>query len=210
VTSTVPHVLVLDNRDSFVFNLVDEFCSRGVGVSTVRSDLSLSVLRGVLSELDPQLVVLSPGPGRPESAGVMVEWLRTEPDVPVLGICLGHQALALAAGGEVGPAPRPVHGRKARVAVREADPLFEGLGPMLTVARYHSLVVTSVPASMSVIATVEDSGQSLIMGLRHRRFCRLGLQFHPESILTPEGRKLLWRVFDQAQRCCQAQRRYGE
>ena len=193
-------VLVLDNRDSFVFNLVDEFRSRGASVLTLRSALSIEALEGTLEELDPQLVVLSPGPGQPEHAGVMVEWLATAPEVPVLGICLGHQALAVAAGGEVSRAPRPVHGQKDRVTLVADEPLFEGLGPTLTAARYHSLVVTRVPEMMRVIATIEQSGQTLVMGLRHRSLCQLGLQFHPESILTPEGRTLLWRFFEEAKR----------
>ena len=153
-------VLVLDNRDSFVFNLVDEYRSRGASVLTLRSALSLEALEGTLEEFDPQLVVLSPGPGRPEHVGVMVEWLATAPEVPVLGICLGHQALAVAAGGEVSHAPRPVHGQKDRVTLVVDEPLFEGLGPTLTAARYHSLVVTRVPETMRVIATIEQSGDA--------------------------------------------------
>lgn len=193
----VPRVLVLDNRDSFVFNLVDEFHSKGAEVATVRSDLSLKSLQKRLDHWDPDLVVLSPGPGRPEQAGVMVEWLVTEPDVPVLGVCLGHQALAVAAGGRVGPAPRPVHGRKSSIRV-ENDPVFKGLAPHFMAARYHSLVVTEPPPSMGVIATLVEEDQELVMALRHRTMCRLGLQFHPESILTSQGRQIVWRFLDEA------------
>lgn len=190
-------VLVLDNRDSFVFNLVDEFACRGVSTFTFRSNLTLDALYSKLDELDPHLVVLSPGPGRPEEAGVMVDWLRTEPQVPVLGICLGHQAIAVAAGGVVSRAPRPVHGRTSAIDVVPGEPLFEGIGGTFAGARYHSLVVTEVPPSMKVIASTRDGGETLPMALRHRRFHRLGLQFHPESILTPQGRTLLWRFFDE-------------
>lgn len=190
-------LLVLDNRDSFVFNLVDEFRSRGVDVVTLRSNLTLDALHAALADLAPHLVVLSPGPGRPEDAGVMVEWLRTGPDVPVLGICLGHQALAVAAGGVVGRAPRPVHGRKSLIATAPDEPLFEGM-PTFTAARYHSLVVTEVPESMKVIAFTTDGDRTLVMGLRHRHLPQLGLQFHPESILTPQGRRILWRFLDEA------------
>jgi anthranilate synthase/aminodeoxychorismate synthase-like glutamine amidotransferase len=191
-------VLVLDNRDSFVFNLVDELLVMGARVDTLRSQISLSRLEDRIAELDPQLVVLSPGPGRPEEAGVMVEWLRTEPAVPVLGVCLGHQALAVAAGGEVGPAPRPVHGQKDHVEVLREDPVFAELGPLFVAARYHSLVVTRVPSSMEVVATAEQEGETVVMALRARNACRLGLQFHPESILTPYGRRILWRFFEEA------------
>ena len=196
-------VLVLDNRDSFVFNLVDEFRARGASVQTLRSSLSLDAWTKAVNAFAPHLVVLSPGPGRPDDQGVMVEWLRGSPLVPVLGICLGHQALALAAGGEIERAPRPVHGRKDRVDLSHDEPLFEGLGGSLPAARYHSLVVSSVPDSMKVIATAEDRGETLVMGLRHRSLCQVGLQFHPESILTPGGGSLLWRFLDEA-------KRYGE
>lgn len=131
----------------------------------------------------------------------MVEWLESEPEVPVLGICLGHQAMAVAAGGEVGPAPRPVHGQSYPIEVSDDDALFEGLvdvGGTFVGARYHSLVVTRVPASMRIIATASDSGEKLVMGMRHERYCRVGLQFHPESILTPQGRQVLWRFLDEA------------
>lgn len=190
-------VLVLDNRDSFVFNLVDEFASRGATAYTLRSDLVLAELQTKLDELDPHLVVLSPGPGRPEEAGVMVEWLRTEPEVPVLGICLGHQALAVAAGGVVSHAPRPVHGQTSVIDVSSEEPVFQGLGPTFLAARYHSLVVTKVPSSMKVVASTCDHGETLVMALRHRRLHWLGLQFHPESILSPSGPKLLRRFFDE-------------
>jgi anthranilate synthase/aminodeoxychorismate synthase-like glutamine amidotransferase len=193
-------VLVLDNRDSFVFNLVDELRSRGAAVETVRSDLPLSALGGRLLTSNPHLVVLSPGPGRPESAGVIVEWLKSRPAVPVLGICLGHQALAVAEGGEVGPAPRPVHGRKFRIDCAPDEPLFEGLGGSFVAARYHSLTVTRVPPSMRVVATALDSGERLTMAIRHRSRCWLGLQFHPESILTPHGPTILRRFLDEARR----------
>lgn len=193
-------VLVLDNRDSFVFNLVDEFLSRGVEVLTVRSGLSLEALHRRIQSFAPQLVVLSPGPGRPEEAGVMVEWLGSGPELPVLGICLGHQAMAVAAGGEVGLAPRPVHGQKYRIEVAPDDPLFAGMGGSLVAARYHSLVVTRVPESMKVVAEAVDSDRRLTMAMRHQSRPWLGLQFHPESILTPYGRTLLWRFLDEALR----------
>ena len=198
--AAVGRVLVLDNRDSFVFNLVDEFRSYGSDVITLRSELTVEALNERLAAFDPHLVVLSPGPGRPDDGGVMVDWLRTEPAVPVLGICLGHQALAVAAGGFVARAPRAVHGRTSDVRTDPDEPLFAGLGPSLPAARYHSLTVTRVPESMKVIASTMDGDVSLVMALRHRARCRLGLQFHPESILTPLGRRILWRFFEEAHR----------
>jgi anthranilate synthase/aminodeoxychorismate synthase-like glutamine amidotransferase len=192
------HVLVLDHRDSFVFNLVDELRATGAVVTTLRSDLLLDELEHKIDSVSPRLVVLSPGPGIPEDAGVMVEWLRTDPKIPVLGICLGHQALAVAAGGSVGRAPRPVHGGRSEIRTCGDEPSFIGLGPSFVAARYHSLVVTEVPASMKVVATTEEAGTDLVMGLRHRERPRLGLQFHPESILTPNGRGIVWRFYEEA------------
>ena len=192
------HVLVLDHRDSFVFNLVDELRATGAVVTTLRSDLSLDELEHKIDSVSPRLVVLSPGPGIPEDAGVMVEWLRTDPKIPVLGICLGHQALAVASGGSVGRAPRPVHGGRSEIRTCGDEPSFIGLGPSFVAARYHSLVVTKVPASMKVVATTEEGGADLVMGLRHRERPRLGLQFHPESILTPNGRGIVWRFYEEA------------
>jgi anthranilate synthase/aminodeoxychorismate synthase-like glutamine amidotransferase len=192
-----PRVLVLDNRDSFVFNLVDEFRRQGAEVATVRSNMSLSDWEGSLARFSPDLVVLSPGPGRPEDVGVMVPWLRSEPEIPVLGVCLGHQALAVAAGGQVGRAPRPVHGRKSRIDVRQ-DPIFRGLPSPLMAARYHSLVVTEMPEQMELLATTRDEGEDLVMAMRHRRLCQVGLQFHPESILTPGGGSIVREFLQEA------------
>lgn len=183
-------VLVLDNRDSFVFNLVEELRRAGAETRTVRCDLSLERLEGHLAEFCPDLVLLSPGPGRPESAGAMMPWLASDPALPVLGVCLGHQALALAAGGEVGRAPRMAHGRAQPIDLAP-DPLFDGLPSRFVAARYHSLAVTRVPGSMRVIATCRDEGHELVMALRDTRRPRVGVQFHPESFLTPWGSRLL-------------------
>ena len=191
-------VLVLDNRDSFVFNLVDEFRVKGCSVTTIRSNTTLNTLEKLIAQFSPHMVILSPGPGKPENAGVMVEWLQTVPDVPVLGVCLGHQALAVAAGGKIGPAPSPVHGQKSNIQINATDVLFNGIGDSFVAARYHSLVVTEAPSSMRVIATASEADENLIMALRHRKLCQLGLQFHPESILTPMGRTFLWRFFNEA------------
>lgn len=190
-------VLMIDNRDSFVFNLVDELARTGAEVITLRGNLALDMLERRLTALAPDLVVLSPGPGRPEDAGAMVAWLESEPEIPVLGVCLGHQALAVAAGGVVERAPRPVHGRTSAIDLAP-DPLFKGFSTPLVGARYHSLVVTRVPESMDVIATTRDEGMELVMAMRHRRLCQVGLQFHPESILTPVGGLLVTRFLTEA------------
>ena len=123
--------------------------------------------------------------------------MASDTPVPVLGICLGHQAMAVAGGGRVERAPRPVHGRASAIAL-EPDPLFDGLGATLTAARYHSLVVTELPADTVAIATVREEERDLVMAMRHRTFPHVGLQFHPESILTPAGGRLVSRCLHEA------------
>lgn len=192
-----PRVLVLDHKDSFVFILAEQFLKLGAELQIYRSDLALSTFQELVERVDPTLVVLSPGPGRPESAGVTVPWLSTRPRLPILGICLGHQAMAQAAGGVVARAPRPVHGKPWPVELL-ADPLFEGLPATMPVARYHSLVVTEVPEEFRVIARAHDSGVELVMAMRHRSLPQVGLQFHPESFLSPLGGRLVEAVLAEA------------
>lgn len=189
--------LVIDNRDSFVFNLVEEFRRRSAVVSTLRSGIDLDTLQEHVVRFDPDLVVLSPGPGRPQEAGVMVPWLRTGPSIPVLGICLGHQALVVAAGGRVERAPELVHGRASPIRLLP-DPLFQGISTPFVAGRYHSLVAVEVPETLKVIATTSMGGVELIMGVRHRYRCQVGLQFHPESVLTPQGGRLISRFVEEA------------
>jgi anthranilate synthase component 2 len=193
---TAARVLVLDHKDSFAFLLGEQFARRGAEVTTLRADLALPLLHARLSEYAPHLVVLSPGPGRPEDAATTITWLRERPPLPVLGVCLGHQAMAVACGGEVGRAPFPAHG-VATPLVFSPDPLFAGLPARGAVGRYHSLVVTRVPDGFAVLARTDDA-HALPMAMRHRRLPWLGLQFHPESVLTPYGGVLVQRVLQQA------------
>lgn len=186
---TIGKVLVIDHRDSFVFMLVDHFARGGYEVRTLRSDIGLADLQAEVETHRPSLVLLSPGPGRPEQSGVMVPFLKTEPRVPVLGVCLGHQAMAVAAGGEVGLATDPVHGRSC-VVRHHGDAMFEGIPSRFTAARYHSLAVTGVPDCFEVLAET-DSEPQLVMAMRHRELPYVGLQFHPESVLTPFGGRLI-------------------
>jgi len=191
-------VLMVDNRDSFTFNLVDELERRGgAEVTTIRGDAPVEALRARLERLRPHAVVLSPGPGHPADAGLMVPWLRSEPAVPILGVCLGHQAMGVAYGGEVGRAPEPVHGKAEGVDL-EDDALFRGLPSRIPVARYHSLAVTTMPREFRSIASLVHRGQRLCMAMRHRTKLRVGFQFHPESVLTPHGSTLLARFVEEA------------
>lgn len=199
---THPRVLLVDHRDSFVHILGAQFRAAGAEVKTLRSSVSLATLRSALQELEPQLVVLSPGPGAPEASGVSLEWLRSDPHEPILGICLGLQAMVLAAGGVVSRAPAPVHGRADEVRVdgdpdRVDNPLaaaFLAAHPphsSFRAARYHSLCATRLPAELQTLAHCEHHDSRVPMVLAATDRPRLGLQFHPESILSPSGGPLL-------------------
>lgn len=180
-------IVLVDNRDSFSFNLVEEFQRLGAVVEVWRNDRSAGFLLGRAGA--DGVLVLSPGPGAPEQAGCCVELVRAASSVhrPVLGICLGHQAITVAGGGEVGSALAPVHGRATRVDAA-AHPLFEGIGPAFRAGRYHSLVALRVPDTLEVVARSEDGAVMAVVG---RAAPLIGLQFHPESILTPCGPRLL-------------------
>jgi anthranilate synthase component 2 len=186
------HILFIDNFDSFVFNLVDEFALRHCAVEVWRNDISVEKALSLAEALPlPRLVVLSPGPGTPEKAGCCVDFVRRAPaQLPILGICLGYQAIVEAFGGVVGQAGEIVHG-KASLVAHSREGIFEGLPSPMTVGRYHSLAATVVPESLEVIATLGK----MPMAVSHRARKVMGLQFHPESILTPQGGLLLENVF---------------
>jgi anthranilate synthase/aminodeoxychorismate synthase-like glutamine amidotransferase len=176
------NVLVIDNYDSFTYNLVQYLGELGAELDVVRNDED-----GVL-EREPDRVVVSPGPCTPNEAGVSVEAIRSfaERRTPVLGVCLGHQALGQAFGGTV-VRGEPVHGKTATVE-HDGRTIFQGLPAQIQVGRYHSLVVDShLPEALEVSAT----GGGVVMGIRHRELPAEGVQFHPESILTPEGKQIL-------------------
>jgi anthranilate synthase/aminodeoxychorismate synthase-like glutamine amidotransferase len=176
------HVLVIDNYDSFTYNLVQYLGELGGDIDVMRNDAD-----GVL-EREPDRVVVSPGPCTPNEAGVSVEAIRSfaERRTPVLGVCLGHQALGQAFGGKV-IRHLPIHGKTATVE-HDGRTIFEGLPEQIEVARYHSLVVDD---DMPDVLEVSATGGRVVMGLRHRKLPAEGVQFHPESILTPEGMQIL-------------------
>ena len=182
-----PHLLVVDNYDSFVYNLVQYVGELGATVEVVRND-KITASQVSTSRFDG--VMISPGPGYPASAGNCLEVIRRCGDLglPMLGICLGHQALAEAYGAEVVPAPELLHGRSSAVR-HDSQGVFAGLPSPMIAGRYHSLVVdaTTLPACFEVTAT---SGE-LIMGIRHTSLPLEGVQFHPESVLTQHGYRLL-------------------
>ncbi len=181
-------ILVIDNYDSFTFNLVQAFAELGAQLEVHRND-AIDVA-GVRARA-PQAVVLSPGPCTPKEAGISVPLVQSlSGSIPILGVCLGHQSIAHAFGGTVRRARSVMHG-KTSVLRHRGTGLFSGLGADVVVGRYHSLVVDalSLPADLEATAFAVDDGE--VMALRHRRHPTVGVQFHPESILTPEGPRLL-------------------
>ena len=181
-------VLVLDNYDSFTYNLVQYLGELGARVDVVRNDV---VTVDDIAAAAPTHLVISPGPGRPEDAGVTMEVIRTlGGKIPILGVCLGHQAIGAAFGGNVVRAPVPVHGKTSTIE-HNSRGLFQGIDGPFVASRYHSLVVAEegLPSVLEITARTKEEG--IIMGLRHRTLPIQGVQFHPESILTGEGRHLL-------------------
>jgi anthranilate synthase/aminodeoxychorismate synthase-like glutamine amidotransferase len=173
-------ILVVDNYDSFTYNLVHLLQELGAEVEVVRNDAI-----SVDERLAPSHLVISPGPGRPVDAGISVELIRRlGPRVPTLGVCLGHQAIVEAFGGEVGQAKRLMHGKTSQVA-HDGRGVFTGLPDPLEAGRYHSLAALRVPAQLEVTSRTSDDGE--VMGVRHGEFPVEGIQFHPESVLTPLG-----------------------
>jgi len=184
-------VFVLDNYDSFTYNLVQYLGELGAEVEVRRND---QVSIGEIEALAPEHIVISPGPCTPTDAGISVELVRHfAGKVPLLGVCLGHQAIGEAFGGTIVRAKNLMHGKTSRVE-HDGKTIFKGLTSPMTATRYHSLIVAedSLPSDLEVSAhTVERDGTRVIMGFRHRKFPIEGVQFHPESVLTDEGKKLV-------------------
>jgi len=181
----VPRVLVIDNYDSFTYNLVQELGELGAELDVVRNDAATV---DDLLERAPDLVVVSPGPCTPNEAGISLEAVRRFPEagIPLLGVCLGHQALAQAFGGTV-IRHEPVHGKTTTIE-HDGRTIFEGLESPLTVGRYHSLIVDdALPDCFEISAT----GGGVVMAIRHRELPAQGVQFHPESVLTDSGMAML-------------------
>jgi anthranilate synthase component 2 len=174
-------ILLIDNYDSFTYNLAHLFGELGAEVEVRRND---AIDADEAERMRPSHLVVSPGPGRPEESGATLEIVRRlAPRVPTLGVCLGHQALVEAFGGEIGPARKLVHG-KASVITHDGRGLFRDLPEDFLAGRYHSLAATRIPDELEVSATCADGE---VMAVRHRKLPADGVQFHPESVLTPLG-----------------------
>jgi len=183
-------ILLIDNYDSFTYNLAHLFGELGAEVVVRRND---AIDADEAERLTPSHLVISPGPGRPEDAGVSVELVKRL-QVPTLGVCLGHQAIVAAFGGEIGQARRLVHG-KASPIEHDGRGLFHGLPESFEAGRYHSLAATSVPECLEVSASCAEGE---VMGVRHRELPVDGVQFHPESVLTPLGPRLARNFLERA------------
>jgi anthranilate synthase/aminodeoxychorismate synthase-like glutamine amidotransferase len=174
-------ILLIDNYDSFTYNLAHLFGALGCEVRVVRND---AIDADAAEALSPSRLVISPGPGRPSAAGATLDIVRRlSPRVPTLGVCLGHQAIVETFGGEIGPAKRLVHGKASPVR-HDGRGIFAGLPEEFEAGRYHSLAATVVPDELEVSATCSEDE---VMAVRHRQLPIDGVQFHPESVLTPAG-----------------------
>ncbi|MBW1898928.1 MAG: aminodeoxychorismate/anthranilate synthase component II [Deltaproteobacteria bacterium] len=180
-------IVMIDNYDSFTYNLVQYIESMGARVLVFRNDV---VSLSAIAVMGPAGIVISPGPGRPESAGVTLSVVKEYSGrIPILGICLGHQAIAAAFGGEIVSAKKLMHGKTSTIT-SDGKALFQGISKPFKAMRYHSLAVSkeNLPACLEISAQSEDGE---IMGIRHEKHPTEGIQFHPESIMTPVGKRLL-------------------
>lgn len=181
-------VLLIDNYDSFSYNLYQLVGEITPSITVIRNDeMSVEEIR----DLAPEKIILSPGPGRPENAGIIVDVVRElGRDIPILGVCLGHQAICYAFGATITYAPKLMHGKQSLVKLDLSCPVFKNCPPVTTVARYHSLIADNgtMPKELAVTAVTEEGE---IMAVRHWDYPIYGLQFHPESIMTLNGVKML-------------------
>ncbi|MCJ7675017.1 MAG: aminodeoxychorismate/anthranilate synthase component II [Sedimentisphaerales bacterium] len=183
-------VMFIDNFDSFTYNLVDDFCKRDCEAKVYRANTELDELKAVAEQFAPDLLVISPGPGTPDTAGVSlaaVDYFKDK--LPIFGVCLGHQVIVQHFGGRVGHAPEPVHGKPSRVTHNEKG-IFAGVENPLQAGRYHSLIALKLAECLEKTADFEG----LIMGVQHKELPIFGVQFHPESILTPAGGKIIENI----------------
>ncbi len=189
-------VLFIDNFDSFTYNLVDDFCKRNCDAKVYRSDTPLEELKQIAEQFAPDLLLISPGPGTPDTAGVSLEAINHFKDkLPIFGVCLGHQVIVQHFGGKIGHAPEPMHGKGSRVT-HNGKGIFQGVENPLQVGRYHSLCanVQELPDCLEKTAEFE----SVVMAVEHKELPIYGVQFHPESILTPAGGKIIANILSMA------------
>ena len=190
-------ILLIDNYDSFSYNLYQLIGEISSDIKVVRNDkITLEEIR----KLNPEAIILSPGPGKPENAGICIDVVREfHKTIPILGVCLGHQAICVAFGGTVSHAKRLMHGKSSDIGL-DYDFIFKGLPSQINVGRYHSLslVEETLPDCLEVISKSKDDGE--IMTVKHKQYNVYGLQFHPESILTPDGLTIMENFLEKVER----------
>ena len=190
-------ILLIDNYDSFSYNLFQLIGEVTPDIKVSRND---KITLEEIEDLNPDAIILSPGPGRPENAGICMDIVKEfHEKIPILGVCLGHQAICAAFGGKISHAKRLMHGKSSKISL-EYDFLFVGLPSEITVGRYHSLslVEQSLPDCLEIISKSKDDGE--IMAVKHKQYNMYGLQFHPESILTPDGITIIQNYIDKVNR----------
>ncbi|MCK5039884.1 MAG: aminodeoxychorismate/anthranilate synthase component II [Candidatus Aenigmarchaeota archaeon] len=183
-------IILIDNFDSFTYNLADEFKKRDIDVITYRNNVDIDLIEKAIDKFDAKLIVLSPGPGNPKSAGITIPLIKKHHmQIPIFGVCLGHQAIAEAFGGKINRAEDIVHG-KSSVISHDGKTIFQDVENPMQVGRYHSLCASDLPECLEVTAKTTNG---VVMGIRYKKKgCIVeGLQFHPESILTPGGGKII-------------------
>jgi anthranilate synthase/aminodeoxychorismate synthase-like glutamine amidotransferase len=185
-------VLFIDNFDSFTYNLVDDFCKRGCEAKVYRADVPLEELSSVADDFKPHLLVISPGPGTPDKAGVSLPAVgHFKEKLPIFGVCLGHQVIIQYFGGRIGHAPEVMHGKPSRITHNEKG-IFEGLENPLQAGRYHSLC--GIPAELPDCLEKTAEFENIVMAVQHKTLPIYGVQFHPESILTPTGGRIIENI----------------
>ncbi len=180
--------LLIDNYDSFSYNLYQYVGEIDPDIKVIRNN---EYTIDEIMQMKPSRIIISPGPGRPENAGIIVELIRRmKGEVPILGVCLGHQAICLAFGAKITYAKRLMHGKESPIDIDKSCPLFANCGERINVARYHSLIAdsTAIPDELKVTARTDDGE---VMAVMHESYPVYGVQFHPESIMTPDGKKLI-------------------
>jgi anthranilate synthase/aminodeoxychorismate synthase-like glutamine amidotransferase len=195
MASAKTKVLFVDNFDSFTYNLVDEFGKRSCNTKVYRADTPLDELKKVAADFEPALLVISPGPGTPDKAGVSLEAIGYFKDkLPIFGVCLGHQCIVQYFGGKVSHAPVVMHGKPSRIT-HLGKGIFQDLENPLQAGRYHSLCAVALPDCLEQTAEFEG----VVMGVGHRTLPIFGVQFHPESVLTPPGGRIIENLLKIAQ-----------
>lgn len=187
------NILMIDNFDSFTYNIVDEFEKRNCRVFVYRNSITFKNLEAIVKRINPKLIVISPGPSSPKDAGISIKTVKHYAGkIPIFGVCLGHQCIIEAFSGVVGKAPEAFHGKPSKVT-HDKKTIYKNIDSPFQAGRYHSLAGLKIPGELDVSA---KSGTDIVMGVRHKEFFVEGVQFHPESILTPSGSMIIENLLE--------------